>query len=264
MAAVGAALLVLVVAAALLADVVSPHAYAEQQLSKALLPPAWHAGGDPSYPLGTDHLGRDLLSRILHGARTSLTVGLGAVAIAISVGVPMGLLAGYSGGWTDDGLMRLVDIQLAFPPLFLVMAIMAAVGQTLVNVILVLGIVSWVQFARVVRGSTLAIKEREFVTSARALGADGGRILSRHILPNVVEPVVVLATVTASSFILAEAALSFLGLGVQPPTPAWGTMLAEGREVFRTAWWNAVFPGLAILITVLGINLVSDAVEPGR
>jgi peptide/nickel transport system permease protein len=246
---------------ALGADVLAPHPYAQQNLSKALLPPAWLPGGDPTYPLGTDQLGRDVLSRILQGARTSMEVGFGAVAIAGVLGVGLGLMAGFGGGWVDDAIMRLVDIQLAFPPLFLLIAIMAAVGQSLINVIMVLGLVSWVQFARVVRGSTLSVKQREFVTSARALGAGSPRILTRHVVPNVLQPVVVIATVSASSFILAEAALSFLGLGVQPPTPAWGSMLAEGREVFRQAWWNAVFPGLAILLTVLGINMLGDAFE---
>ena len=263
-AVAGGTLVALVLIAASLANVLSPHPYAEQQLSRALRPPAWLVGGDLAYPLGTDHLGRDLLSRILFGARTSLEVGLGALAIAAALGIFLGLVAGYFGGWVDDVLMRLVDVQLAFPPLFLLIAIMAAIGQSLLNVIVVLGLVSWVQFARVVRGSTLSLKQREFVTAARALGAKDDRILLRHVLPNVLPPLIVIATVTASSFILAEAALSFLGLGVQPPTPAWGSMLAEGREVFRTAWWNAVFPGLAILLTVLGINLLGDAFETRR
>ena len=261
MSIVGVLIVGSVLLLALGADVLAPHPYAQQNLSKALLPPAWLAGGDPAYPLGTDQLGRDVFSRILQGARTSLEVGFLAVAIAGVLGVGLGLIAGFGGGWVDDAIMRLVDIQLAFPPLFLLIAIMAAVGQSLPNVIIVLGVVSWVQFARVVRGSTLSVKEREFVTSARALGAGGPRILTRHVLPNVLQPVVVIATVSASSFILAEAALSFLGLGVQPPTPAWGSMLAEGREVFRQAWWNAVFPGLAILVTVLGINMLGDAFE---
>ena len=264
MAVAGAVLVALVLVGATLANVLSPHPFAEQQLSKALRPPAWQVGGDLSYPLGTDHLGRDVLSRILFGARTSLEVGLGALVIAAALGITLGLASGYFGGWLDDVLMRLVDVQLAFPPLFLLIAIMAVIGQSLPNVILVLGVVSWVQFARVVRGSTLSLKEQEFVVAARALGAEHGRILVRHVLPNVLQPVIVIATVNASSFILAEAALSFLGLGVQPPTPAWGSMLAEGREVFRTAWWNAVFPGLAILLTVLGINLLGDAFETRR
>src|SRR5579872_1230676 len=179
MAVCGGAIVCLVVVLAIGADVFAPHPYAQQQLSKALLPPAWLAGADPAFPLGTDQLGRDVLSRILQGARTSLEVGLGAVAIAAALGISLGLLAGYGRGWVDDVIMRLVDVQLAFPPLFLLIAIMAAVGQSLLNVILVLGAISWVQFARVVRASTLSVKEREFVTSARALGAGNPRILLR-------------------------------------------------------------------------------------
>jgi peptide/nickel transport system permease protein len=256
----GLAVVTLVVAAALLAPVLAPHDYAAQQLPKVLLPPAWDARADPAYPLGTDHLGRDLLSRILYGARTSLLVGAGGVLIAGTLGVALGLLAGYFGGWTDDVITRLVDIQLSFPPIFLVIAIMAVVGQSLLNVVVVLGLVTWVQYARVVRGSTLSLKEKEFVEGARALGAGHVRIVLRHILPNILPTIVVIGAVNVSTLILAEASLSFLGLGVQPPTPAWGTMLAEGREVFRIAWWNAVFPGLAILITVLGVNLLGDGV----
>jgi peptide/nickel transport system permease protein len=251
----------LVVLVAVFAPLLAPHNYQEQQLPKLLLPPFWDAKADPAYPLGTDHLGRDLLSRIVFGARTSLLVGAGGVAIAGALGIALGLLAGYFGGIADDAIMRLVDVQLSFPPIFLVIAIMAVVGQSLLNLVLVLGLATWVQYARVVRGSTLAVKEKEFVEGARAAGAGHSRILVRHVLPNILPPVVVIATVNVSTLILAEAALSFLGLGVQPPTPAWGTMLAEGREVFRIAWWNAVFPGLAILFTVLGVNLLGDALE---
>ena len=250
-----------VVVIAIFAPLIAPHDYAEQQLPKLLLPPFWEPGADPAYPLGTDHLGRDLLSRIVFGARTSLLVGAGGVVIAGALGIGLGLLAGYFGGFVDDGIMRLVDIQLAFPPIFLVIAIMAVVGQSLVNLVVVLGLATWVQYARVVRGSALAVREKEYVEGARACGAGHARILVRHVLPNILAPVVVIATVNVSTLILAESALSFLGLGVQPPTPAWGTMLAEGREVFRIAWWNAVFPGFAILLTVLGVNLLGDALE---
>jgi peptide/nickel transport system permease protein len=260
-AALGLGILAVVIAAAILAPVLAPHDYAEQQLPKVLLPPFWAQRADPAYPLGTDHLGRDLLSRILYGARTSLLVGAGGVLIAGSLGVSLGLVAGYFGGRTDDVITRLVDVQLSFPPIFLVIAIMAVVGQSLLNVVVVLGLVTWVQYARVVRGSTLSLREREFVEGARALGAGHGRIVVRHILPNILSTIVVIATVNVSTLILAEASLSFLGLGVQPPTPAWGTMLAEGREVFRIAWWNAVFPGLAILITVVGVNLLGSGLE---
>jgi peptide/nickel transport system permease protein len=259
----GLAVVSAVVVVAVFAPLLAPHDFRDQQLPKALLPPFWQARADPAYPLGTDHLGRDLLSRIIFGARTSLLVGGGGVLIAGTIGISLGLLAGYFGRAVDDVIMRLVDVQLSFPPIFLVIAIMAVIGQSLLNVVLVLGLVTWVQYARVVRGSTLSVKEKDFVEGARAAGAGHTRILVRHILPNILPPVVVIATVNVSTLILAEAALSFLGLGVQPPTPAWGTMLAEGREVFRIAWWTAVFPGLAIVITVLGVNLLGDGVDAG-
>ena len=262
-AIVGLAVVGTVVVVAVFAPLLAPHDYQDQQLPKVLLPPFWQPRADPAYPLGTDHLGRDLLSRIIFGARTSLLVGGGGVLIAGTLGISLGLLAGYFGQAVDDVIMRLVDVQLSFPPIFLVIAIMAVIGQSLLNVVLVLGLVTWVQFARVVRGATLSVKEKDFVEGARAAGAGHARILVRHILPNILPPVVVIATVNVSTLILAEAALSFLGLGVQPPTPAWGTMLAEGREVFRIAWWTAVFPGLAIVITVLGVNLLGDGLEAG-
>ena len=259
----GLAVVGTVVVVALFAPLLAPHDFRDQQLPKVLLPPFWQPRADPAYPLGTDHLGRDLLSRIIFGARTSLLVGGGGVLIAGTLGISLGLLAGYFGQAVDDVIMRLVDVQLSFPPIFLVIAIMAVIGQSLLNVVLVLGLVTWVQFARVVRGATLSVKEKDFVEGARAAGAGHARILVRHILPNILPPVVVIATVNVSTLILAEAALSFLGLGVQPPTPAWGTMLAEGREVFRIAWWTAVFPGLAIVITVVGVNLLGDGLEAG-
>ena len=259
----GLAVVGTIVVVAVFAPLLAPHDFSDQQLPKVLLPPFWQPRADPAYPLGTDHLGRDLLSRIIFGARTSLLVGGGGVLIAGTIGISLGLLAGYFGRAVDDVIMRLVDVQLSFPPIFLVIAIMAVVGQSLLNVVLVLGLVTWVQYARVVRGATLSVKEKDFVEGARAAGAGHARILVRHILPNILPPVVVIATVNVSTLILAEAALSFLGLGVQPPTPAWGTMLAEGREVFRIAWWTAVFPGLAIVITVLGVNLLGDGLDAG-
>jgi peptide/nickel transport system permease protein len=259
----GLAVVGTVVVVAVFAPLLAPHDFQDQQLPKVLLPPFWQPRADPAYPLGTDHLGRDLLSRVIFGARTSLLVGGGGVLIAGTIGISLGLLAGYFGRAVDDVIMRLVDVQLSFPPIFLVIAIMAVIGQSLLNVVLVLGLVTWVQYARVVRGATLSVKEKDFVEGARAMGAGHARIVLRHILPNILPPVVVIATVNVSTLILAEAALSFLGLGVQPPTPAWGTMLAEGREVFRIAWWTAVFPGLAIVITVLGVNLLGEGLDAG-
>jgi peptide/nickel transport system permease protein len=248
----------LVVAIALLAPLVPGDPY-DQDLGRALLPPFWLPGADLSFPLGTDYLGRDLLTRLIYGARTSLLVGVSAVVLAGLIGVPLGLVAGYFGGWAETVLMRLADAQLAFPPIVLAIGILTTVSSSLLTIVLVLGIIGWVQYARVIRGQTLSLREREFVEAARVLGAGSTRVLARHIFPNALGPVLVIATVNVSAMILAEASLSYLGIGVRPPTAAWGTMLSEGREVFNVAWWNAVFPGLAIVWTVLGINLLGDA-----
>ncbi len=221
----------------------------------------WVSGGTIDYPLGTDTLGRDVLSRLLYGARISLIVGLSAVCISGVLGVSLGLLAGYYGGRLDDVLMRLGDIQLAFPILVLAIAVLAVLGASLGNVILVLGISGWVTYARIVRGETLSLKQREFVEAARAIGSPDGSIIWYHILPNILPPVTVVATFSVARVIIAEASLSFLGLGIPPPTPSWGAMLDEGRNYITTAWWLALFPGLAILFLVLGINLVGDWVR---
>ncbi len=254
----------LVVAVALLAPLLAPHAYDDQDLSRSLLPPAWMAGADLSFPLGTDYQGRDLLSRLMFGARTSLTVGVSAALLAGLIGVPLGLAAGFLGGWVDDLIMRVADAQLAFPPIVLAVGVLAVTGPSLPAVVVLLGIIGWVQFARVVRAQTLSLREREFVAAARVVGAGSARILFRHVLPNTLGPVLVIATVNVSSMILTEASLSFLGLGVRPPTPAWGSMLSEARDVFYLAWWNGVFPGLAIVWTVFGINLLGDLTQPPR
>ena len=253
-----------VVLVALFAPLLAPHPYDDQDLLASLLPPFWLSGADPAYPLGADFQGRDLLSRLMYGARTSLVIGTSAVVVAGLLGIPLGLLAGYFGGWVDEVIMRLADAQLAFPPIVLAIGILAVTGSTLPTIALVLGTIGWVQYARVVRGQTLSLREREFVTAARVCGAGDGRILARHILPNALGPILVIATVNVSGMILAEASLSFLGIGVRPPTSAWGTMLSEGRDVFAVAWWNAVFPGLAIVWTVFGINLLGDAWQQRR
>jgi peptide/nickel transport system permease protein len=202
-----------------------------------------------------------VLSRLLYGARISLFVGVSAVIISSVLGVPLGLIAGYYGGWLDDVLMRLGDIQLAFPILVLAIAVLAVLGASLGNVLLVLGISGWITFARIARGETLSLKERDFVEAARAIGVPDRCVLWRHILPNVLSSITVVATFSVARVIIAEASLSFLGLGVPPPTPSWGAMLDEGRNYITTAWWLALFPGLAILILVLGINLVGDWVR---
>jgi len=246
---------------ALLAGVVSPHDYSKQALPKALKPPFWTEGGSWTHPLGTDHLGRDILSRILYGARASLAVGVGSVLISLSIGICLGLISGFYGKGMDSLIMRIADIQLSFPPIFLAIALMAVIPPSLASLVLVLGTVSWVQFGRVARGSTLSVKEKEFVEAARSLGTTNFKIIVRHILPNILSPLAVIATVSLSSMILAEAGLSFLGLGVQPPTPAWGSMLSEGRTYFNVAWWYATFPGLAIFMTVLGFNMLGDGLR---
>ena len=236
----------------------------KQDLRNRLEPPFWTPEGDWTHPLGTDHLGRDLWARIVYGTHVSVLIATGAVFVAGLLGTTLGLLAGYNGGVLDEIIMRSADIQLSFSPILLVIAVMAVVGPGLRNMIIVLGLVSWVQYARVVRGETLLTREMNYIEAAHALGLRDRRIMSRHILPNVAPSMLVIATVNASQQILNEAALSFLGLGVQPPIPAWGSMLHEGQSYFQVAWWNAVFPGLAILITVLGINLLGDQLSNRR
>jgi peptide/nickel transport system permease protein len=229
-----------------------------QDLGKRLLPPSWLEGGEPGYLLGGDPLGRDILSRIIYGARISLMVGVIAVLIRGTGGVLLGLLSGYKGGWFDSVVMRFGDIQMALPFLVLALAIMAVLGPGLRNVIIVLGITGWVFYARVVRSEVLSLREREFVDAARVVGARTGRILSRHILPNAAASVIVVATLDIALMIILEASLSDLGMGVQPPTPSWGSMVADGRDYLSTQWWVSTFPGLAIFVTVMAINLVGD------
>jgi peptide/nickel transport system permease protein len=198
------------------------------------------------------------VSRLLYGARVSLLVGFAAVLVAGAVGVALGLVAGYYGGRLDDLLMRVGDVQLAFPVLVLAIAVLSVLGASLGNVIVVLGVTGWVTYARIARAETLSLRQRDFVEGARALGARDGAILWRHILPNVLPPITVVATFSVARTIIAEASLSFLGLGIPPPAPSWGAMLDEGRNYLTTGWWLALFPGLAILLLVLGINLVGD------
>jgi peptide/nickel transport system permease protein len=257
-AVVGGLVIASTTLAALLAPVLSPADPIKNQLLDRLTPPMWAAGGTVRHPLGTDTLGRDVTSRLLYGARVSLMVGVSAVAIAGLIGVVLGLLAGYYRGWPDDLLMRIGDVQLAFPVLVLAIALLAVAGASLLTVILVLGGTGWITYARIVRGETLSLVTREFVEAARALGAPDRHVIWRHIVPNVLPPVTVVATFSVARVVIAEASLSFLGLGIPPPAPSWGAMLDEGRNYLTTAWWLALFPGLAILFLVLGINLVGD------
>jgi peptide/nickel transport system permease protein len=254
----GLTVLVVMAGAALFAPQIAPWDPARQMLMKRLRPPAWEARGLREHPLGTDHLGRDILSRIVYGGRISLGVGLSAVTLSALIGVTLGLLAGFHGGRADALIMRVADVFLSIPYILLAMGVVFALGPSLLNVILVMAVTRWVQFARIVRADVLSIREREFVSGARARGNRSLRLLLRHVLPNALTPIIVVATLELAFMIIYESALSFLGLGVQPPTPTWGWMLADGRNYIATAWWLATFPGLAIMLTVLAVNLLGD------
>jgi peptide/nickel transport system permease protein len=254
----GLSVLLVIGGAAVFAPQLAPWDPARQMLIKRLRPPMWQERGLREHPLGTDHLGRDILSRILHGGRISLGVGLTAVTLSALIGVTLGLLAGFFGGRADALIMRVVDVFLAIPYILLAMGVVFALGPSLLNVILVMAVTRWVQFARIVRADVLSIREREFVAGARARGNRALRLLLRHVLPNALTPIIVVATLELAFMIIYESALSFLGLGVQPPTPTWGWMLSDGRNYVATAWWLATFPGLAIMLTVLAVNLLGD------
>ena len=224
-----------------------------------LAPPTWTSLFSPGvHPLGTDEVGRDILSRIVHGSRLTLTIAATAVILGGIVGTFLGIVAGFYGGVVDRILMRLVDIQLALPLMLLALLVVAALGPSFSNLVIVLALTSWIRYARIIRGQVLALREREFVQSAHAIGASTMRIMLRHILPNVLTPALVVATLELARIIIMDAALSFLGLGIQPPNPSWGRMLADGRVYISTAWWIVTFPGVTILLTVLSVNLVGD------
>lgn len=250
--------LLLLVALALLAPRIAPHNPTRVNVLKTLKPPVWLEGSDPKYLLGTDSLGRDVLSQLLYGARVSLLVGITVVAAGGTIGTLLGLVAGYYGGYVDDVIMRLADIQLAFPFILLAITFLAVLGPGLENVILVLAVGSWMSYARVMRGQVMSLREKEFVEAARTVGVRTPTILFRHLLPNAFAPIIVIASFSVASTIISEASLSFLGLGVRPSTPTWGAMLANGREYITDAWWLVVFPGLAIMLTVLSINVLGD------
>jgi peptide/nickel transport system permease protein len=253
----GVLILLVVVLCAVLAPIISPANPHEQLLSRSLKPPLW-SDGQRIYILGTDHLGRDFLSRLIYGTRVSLAVGFFAVFLTGSVGLLVGLVSGYFGGKVDFVFMRLVDLVLSFPFILLALATIAIVGPSLTVLILVMSMRIWVIYARVVRGEVLSLREQEFIQGARSIGSSHIRIIFRHILPNVLAPVIIIASIYLGRMIIIEAGLSFLGLGVPPPTPTWGGLLSDGKVHLYTAWWVVTFPGLAITITVLGSNLVGD------
>jgi peptide/nickel transport system permease protein len=255
---IGAVILAIFVLCAISADLLPLPSPTHANLRERMMAPTltWTELG--AHPLGTDQLGRDMLSRIIFGSRVTLAIGAMAVIIGGLVGVTIGLFAGYMGGLWDRFLMRVADMQLSLPLMLLALIVVAALGPSLRNLVIVLAIATWTRYARIVRGQVLAVREREFVQSARAVGAGTARIMFRHILPNVMTPIIVVATLELARIVILEAALSFLGLGVQPPFPSWGRMLAEGRSYMETGWWIAAFPGLAILFTVLSVSLLGD------
>ena len=254
----GALILLVVVGAAIGADWIAPHDPAKQSLVRRFMPPAWSAGGSLTYLLGTDQVGRDILSRMIHGARISLTVGMAAVVVSLLVGVGLGLISGFVGGRIDMVIMTVVDVTLSFPQLLLALAFVAALGPSLTTVIVVLGLTGWERYTRVVRAEVLALREKDFIEAARAMGIGWARTLLRHVLPNTFSSIIVLSTLQVAQAILAEAALSFLGVGTGGTYPTWGQMISLGRNFVTVAWWLPTFPGLAILMTVLAINLVGD------
>jgi ABC-type dipeptide/oligopeptide/nickel transport system permease subunit len=256
-----AAIMLLIVASAILAPALAPHNPLSVDIKRRLVPPAWMEGGSPNNLLGTDQVGRDLLSRILYGGRVSLVVGVLAVLISSAIGVLLGLAGGYFRGRVDWAIMTVVNVMLTFPFVLLALSVIAVLGPSLPNMIAVLGVAGWPIYCRVVRAETLAVREREFVLAGQALGMSHGRIIFRQILPNLVSPIVVIATLQVAQVIILESFLSFLGLGIQPPTPAWGNMLGEGRLYMLNSWWIATFPGLAIFVTTLVINLMGNALR---
>jgi len=253
--------ILLLVVTAVLGPAIAPHDPARQQLTHSLLPPVWVEGGSPEFLLGTDPFGRDILSRLIPGVRISLLVGVAAMLVGGFVGITIGTLAGYFGGWIEIVAMRLVDLQFAFPAMFVGLIAMALLGTGIVELILVIALVQWAYYARVARAETLKIKEMEYFQAARALGVPTVKAIVRHVLPNAIGPLLIVASFSLSTAIFYEAAMSFFGLGVPPNIPTWGNMLADARNVLLLSMWYPVFPGLAITLTVLAFNLIGDWVR---
>lgn len=257
----GGILLIAIIAASLFFPLFYQRDPLSQDLLARLTPPFWQEGGSLAYPLGTDNLGRDVLVRILYGSRISLLVGFAAVFIAGIMGTMLGLIAGYFGGRIDTVVMRVADVFMAYPFMLLTISVIAVLGNSLLNLILVLGLSDWVTYARTIRGSVLGIRKKEFVLAGRSVGTSDWTILLKHIFPNVLSPILVLGTVRVANIIIWESGLSFLGMGVPPPMPTWGRMLAEGRVYITDAWWLVTFPGIAIMLTILSINLLGDGLR---
>lgn len=260
-AVIGLAVFVLLVVVALLAPLIAPHAPNAQYRDAVLVPPFWEAGGRAGFLLGTDPVGRDIFSRLVYGARYSLFIGVVVTGIALVGGIVLGVIAGYYRGWIDTVIMRVMDIILAFPSLLLALVLVAVLGPGLTNAMIAIALVLQPHFVRLTRAAVMTEKSREYVIAAQVAGASPLRLMFVTILPNCMAPLIVQATLSFSNAILDAAALGFLGMGAQPPTPEWGTMLAEAREFILRAWWVVTFPGLAILVTVLSINLMGDGLR---
>ncbi|MEW6138646.1 MAG: ABC transporter permease [Thermodesulfobacteriota bacterium] len=255
LAMVGLSVVVILCLVAIFADRLAPYSPTMIDTSKILVEPSWE------HPMGTDILGRDVLSRIIHGAGVSLSVGFVAVGISTLIGVVLGAVAGYYSGMVDRVIMRFVDIMLCFPTFFLILAVIAFLQPSIWNIMIVIGVTSWMNVTRLVRAEFLSLRERDFVLAAISQGASDLRVIFAHILPNAMAPVLVAATLGVAAAVLVESSLSFLGLGVQPPNPSWGNMLTEGKDNIEIAWWLSLFPGLAIFITVMGYNLLGEGIR---
>lgn len=260
-AVIGLGVFVLLVLTAIFAPLIAPHDPTQQYRDALLVPPIWQDGGRAGFLLGTDAVGRDMLSRLIYGAQYSLFIGIVVVAIALTGGIFIGLLAGFYGGWVDTVIMRVMDVILAFPSLLLALVLVAVLGPGLTNAMIAIAIVYQPHFARLTRAAVMGEKAREYVTAAKVAGASNLRLMFKTILPNCLAPLIVQATLSFSSAVLDSAALGFLGMGAQPPASEWGTMLAEAREFILRAWWVVTFPGLAILVSVLAINLMGDGLR---
>ncbi len=247
--------------AAVFSPLAAPHNPVRERLLDRLLPPAWAKDGEWHYVLGTDHLGRDVVSRMMYGSRVSLVVGFAAMVVGGSLGIALGVTSGYIGGRFDDVVMALADMQLAFPTILLAITIIAVLGPSFPNLVMVIGISGWVTYARIARAQVLSLREKEFIEAIRAQGGGPQRIVCRHILPNILSPLIVVATLDLARTIILESTLSFLGLGIQPPTPSWGGMLSDGREYLLSAWWIATFPGVVLMLTALSFNRLGDWVR---